>query len=154
MTVSGLQDANDEPASALFTHTPSGGGYDGAETGDVFVLVNDDENPATPLTPSVLVSQAELTIDEGGSGTYTVVLGHAPTADVTVAVAQTVAVRIGGILSLGTGPEPGHRVRARLAHLYRAELGHAADGDGERAPGRGCFAHSSALHPHPVRRRL
>ena len=43
-------------------------------------------NPATPLTPSVLVSQAELTIDEGGSGTYTVVLGHAPTADVTVAI--------------------------------------------------------------------
>ena len=106
VTVSGLQDANDEPASALFTHTPSGGGYDGAETGDVFVLVNDDENPATPLTPSVLVNPAELTIDEGGSGTYTVVLGHAPTADVTVAVAQTVAVRIGGILSLGTGPNP------------------------------------------------
>ena len=86
VTVSGLQDANDEPASALFTHTPSGGGYDGAETGDVFVLVNDDENPATPSPASVLVSQADLRIDEGGSGTYTVVLGHAPTADVTVAI--------------------------------------------------------------------
>ena len=98
VTVSGLQDANDEPASALFTHTPSGGGYDGAETGDVFVLVNDDENPATPLTPSVLVSQAELTIDEGGSGTYTVVLGHAPTADVTVAIGEDGGGLIQGIL--------------------------------------------------------
>ena len=43
---------------------------------------------ATNLTPGVRLSAAELTVAEGGTGTYTVVLTAKPGADVTVTVAS------------------------------------------------------------------
>ena len=57
---------------------------------EVTVLVEDDDEP-----PGVMVSPTSLTIDEGDSGDYTVVLNSQPTGDVTVtAVSSDPAVMV------------------------------------------------------------
>ena len=72
-------DAVDE-GEATLTHTASGGGYDGVTAAGVKVTVTDGD------TAGVTVSETALTIAEGGSEIYTVVLNTEPTGDVTVTV--------------------------------------------------------------------
>ena len=77
VTVTAGQDGDTADDTATLAHTASGGGYVSV-TGDVTVTVTDDD------TRGVTVSEGTLAIDEGGTGTYTVVLDAQPTGPVTV----------------------------------------------------------------------
>ncbi len=81
VTVEPAQDADAVDDVATFTHTASGGEYDDVAPVDVTVTVDDDETP--PVT-GVTVSATAVAVDEGGSGSYTVVLDSQPTGTVTV----------------------------------------------------------------------
>ena len=68
------------------SHDVSGGDYDSVTAADVVVtLVDVPENQVT-IQVGVTLSRQTLTVPEGGSNTYEVVLGHQPTGDVTVTV--------------------------------------------------------------------
>ena len=76
-------DAVDEPQVTI-THSVSSTDdptYGGLNVGSIVVTVTDDDTVGVTVTPT------ELTIDEGASSTYTVVLDTQPTADVTVTIA-------------------------------------------------------------------
>ncbi|MCY4670632.1 MAG: hypothetical protein OXC29_21900, partial [Rhodococcus sp.] len=66
--------------SVVLTHAVSGGDYEGL-IASVEVAITEDD------TPGATVSETALTITEGGSHSYTVVLDTEPAADVTVVVA-------------------------------------------------------------------
>ena len=74
-------DGDDEPP-AVITHSISSSDlkYDSASAGSVTVTVRDTS------AAQVTVSPTELTINEGGSDTYTVSLDTEPTGDVTVTI--------------------------------------------------------------------
>ena len=72
------------------------------------------------LSPGVTVSSDALSVNEGGSGSYTVVLDAEPTASVTVDVT-------------GGGGRDG---RTCFSDLHRRQLGDRPDGDGARRRGR------------------
>ena len=75
------QDASDEPAANIsHTVTSSDTLYRNAAAGRVSVSVRDNDEDA------VNISKATLTLEEGASDTYTVVLGSQPAGDVTVTV--------------------------------------------------------------------
>ncbi len=84
VTVSATQDADATDDSDTITIEASGG----IDADDVTkaVSVNDDDLPSGSI---VLDSTATLTIDEGGSGTFTVRLSATPNADVTVSLSKT-----------------------------------------------------------------
>ena len=71
VTVSAAQDADSSDESATVTHAVAGYG-DLTEGGAVSVTVSDDDASGVRLSASGLI------IDEGGSGTYTVVLESSP----------------------------------------------------------------------------
>ena len=79
VTVAAVHDGDAADDSATVTHGVSGGGYEGSVP-DVAVTVDDDE------TLGVVISPTALTVQAGGSNTYTVVLGSLPSGDVTVTV--------------------------------------------------------------------
>ena len=80
VTVTAVDDEIDEDAKTVsLTHTASGGDY-GSVIAIFNVRVNDNE------TRGVTVSATSLTINEGGSGTYTLKLNTQPTSGVTVTV--------------------------------------------------------------------
>ena len=84
VTVSAAEDANAVNETAELKHSAAGGGYDGADEVTVTATAADDE------TRGVTISPTELDVQEdGGTGTYTVVLTSKPTADVTVTVASS-----------------------------------------------------------------
>ena len=76
-----------------------------------------------PLTmPGLTVTPTTLTVDEGGGGTYAVVLDTRPSATVTVTVGGTTGTDVSvGDATLG---------------VHDRRLGNGADGDGERGGGR------------------
>jgi hypothetical protein len=79
VTVYGTQDEDSTNNTGLqIGHTASGGGYDISTAQNVTVTVTDDD------TPSLVMSRTELTVNEGGTGTYTVKLNTQPTGSVTV----------------------------------------------------------------------
>ena len=74
-------DEDDDGESVLLAlGTPLPAGVTAGTTAATTVTITDDD------TPGVLVSRASLTIAEGGSGTYTIVLDSEPTATVTVTI--------------------------------------------------------------------
>ena len=75
-----VRDSNAVSESVVLTHTPSGGDYTGLPLDSVTVSVRDSD------TRGITVSRDELTLTEGGSNTYTVVLDSQPTATTTVTV--------------------------------------------------------------------
>ena len=82
VTVTAAHDGDSTaPPDVTLTHTVSGGDYEGLKADDVVVSIAEDDEPG------VTVSESELTIEEGGTATYTVVLDSEPTADVEVAIA-------------------------------------------------------------------
>ena len=97
VTVTGVDDDidNDPDRSAVLSHAVSGGDYGGVAAADVAVTAADDDARA------VLVSLERVSVDEdGGTATYTVVLGSEPSADVTVTPAsgdESVAVVSGAL---------------------------------------------------------
>ena len=80
VTVTAGQDADAADDTATVTHDPSGADYNSASSVDLTVTVTDNNTPGVTVTPT------SLTIGEGGSGTYTVVLDTQPTGDVTVTI--------------------------------------------------------------------
>ncbi len=79
VTVSAAEDNDVGDDTATLSHAALGGGY-GSVTGSVSVTVDDDD------TRGVTISETALTVLEGASGTYTVVLDTQPTGDVTVTI--------------------------------------------------------------------
>ncbi len=84
VTVSAQQDNDgDTDPDVTLTHAASGGGYDSVSIDSVVVSVTEDD------TKGVTVSEAALTVAEGGSGIYTLALATEPSGDVTVTVGGT-----------------------------------------------------------------
>ena len=111
ITVSAAQDddwATD--AEVTITHTISGGQYDDLPMPDVGVTITEND------TPGVALSKTSLTVDEGGAGTHTVVLGH-----------EALPRRHGG----QDGPDGQHRRDRQpgIAHPHEGQLEHRPDGD-------------------------
>ena len=74
VTIAAEEDGDDEGDIASIVHLTSGGDYDDlGQLGIIIVNVTDND------TPGVTLSKAALTIDEGSSGTYTMVLNTQPT---------------------------------------------------------------------------
>ena len=81
VTVAAAEDDDAATDDAVtLTHAASGGGFGTVAFGSVAVSVTEDDTAGATVTPGA------LTVTEGSSGTYTVVLGSEPTADVTVSV--------------------------------------------------------------------
>ena len=87
VTVAAAQDADAVNDAASITHavvaSSSANEYDNVSIAGVAVTVTDDE------TAGVTVSETTLTVAEGGSATYTVVLNLQPTSDVVINVTKS-----------------------------------------------------------------
>ena len=123
--------ADTASGTATFTLSPVGDKVDEADEsvtvggtvagGGLNVLsaeltITDDDERGVAVTPTA------LTVDEGGSAAYTVVLESEPTETVTVSVSQ----------DQGQGRDGGERV----VDVHGVGLGCGADGEGERGGGR------------------
>ena len=82
VTVSASHDGDAIGDTATFSHTvaSSDGDYNGISVSEVDVTVTDDETVGVSITPT------QLTIAEGGSDSYDVVLTSEPSHNVTVAI--------------------------------------------------------------------
>ena len=80
VTVTAGQDDDAADDMATLTHNPSGGGYNSVSSVSLMVTVTDDEMAGVTVAPT------SLTVNEGGTNTYTVVLDTQPTATVTVTI--------------------------------------------------------------------
>ena len=80
VTVTAGDDDDAANDTATLTHNPGGGGYNSVSNADLAVTVTDDDTRGVTVTPT------SLTVDEGGTNTYTVVLDTRPTAAVTVTI--------------------------------------------------------------------
>ncbi len=81
VTVSAAQDPDgDADPDVTLSHSASGGGYGSVSIDDVVVTVTEDD------TKGVTVSSGALTVDEGGTGSYTVKLDTQPSGEVVVTV--------------------------------------------------------------------
>ena len=80
--VSATEDADTVDDRVTLSHTVTGGDY-GSVTGNLEVRVDDNDSPGLVFTPTA------LTVDEGGSDTYTVALATPPAGNVTVTVGTT-----------------------------------------------------------------
>ena len=89
VTVKAREDADAKNDSVTLVHTAAGGEYEGVAE-ELAVTVDDDE------TLGVVISPTALTVQAGGSNSYTVVLGSLPSGDVTV----TLSGHEGAVLSL------------------------------------------------------
>ena len=79
VTVSGVEnDVDGEDQTIAVSHGISGGGYGSISVPDVTITVNDDD------TAGVSISPTSLSMTEGETGTYTVVLESEPTGTVTI----------------------------------------------------------------------
>ncbi len=86
VTVTAVDDEVDNAAdrTGSVTHSVSGGGYGtGVTPGQVSVTLTDDDDAG------VTVSKSRVSLTEGGSGDYTVVLDTKPSASVTVEVTSS-----------------------------------------------------------------
>ena len=73
------EDDNAVDEEVTVTHTPSGGGYDGATLPDLVVTVVDNDG-------GIVADPLELTVAEGANDHYGLTLTRRPTSDVTVKV--------------------------------------------------------------------
>ena len=89
VTVRAGEDADAKNDKVTLTHTGAGGEYEGVAE-ELAVTVDDDE------TLGVVISPTALTVQAGGSNSYTVALGSLPSGDVTV----TLSGHEGAVLSL------------------------------------------------------
>ena len=80
VTVSAGQDDDARNDMATLTHNPSGADYDSVSNAILSVTVTDDDTRGITVTPT------SLTVNEGGTNTYTIVLNTEPLAAVTVTI--------------------------------------------------------------------
>ena len=85
VTVLALQDDDSIDDTATFSHTTAStdADYDGTKVPEVNVTATDDETANVSITPTL------LTISEGGSDRYQMVLTSQPARDVTVAITHS-----------------------------------------------------------------
>ena len=85
VTVSPADDDDNVDDEVILTHSPAGGGYANASTGEVVVTVKDDD------VPGAVIDARLLTIDEGDTtgASYGVRLTGRPSGSVTVTIAGT-----------------------------------------------------------------
>ena len=81
VTVSAAQDDDAFNDTATLAHNAQGGDYDSI-TANLAVTVNDDD------TAEIILDSAMLTVDEGTTNSYTVVLNTLPTTDITVTISS------------------------------------------------------------------
>ena len=101
VTVSAAVDVDDDNGTATFTHTPSGGDYGGAAA----TLTATELDGARGIT----LSTTGVTVPEGGTATYTVVLDSQPNANVTVEITKT-----GDTNLTVTSPAPDNQNKTKL----------------------------------------
>ena len=89
VTVTGVEDDDDQNGNTTIGHTASGGGFEITSSQDnVTVTVTDNDQP------ELILNKDKLTVAEaGGTGTYTVRLKTLPTGTVTVAVTSADATK-------------------------------------------------------------
>ena len=80
VTVSAAEDGDPLEDTATVTHTVSGGDYGAITAQDVAVTVTDNDMPGVTVAPT------SLTVNEGSTNTYTVVLDTLPSGNVSVAI--------------------------------------------------------------------
>ncbi|WP_419553813.1 cell wall-binding repeat-containing protein [Candidatus Poriferisodalis sp.] len=83
VTVTAAEDPDagtDAPVELTHTAASNDADYDGVSVGSVTVAIAEND------TAEITVSTAQLTVDEIGTGTYTVVLSHPPVSEVTVKI--------------------------------------------------------------------
>ena len=80
VTLAAVHDDDARDGAVVLTHAASGGGYGGVPPVTLRVTVDDDDEVG------IVLSKAELTIDEGGTAAYTVSLGTRPTGNVRITV--------------------------------------------------------------------
>ena len=79
ITVSAAHDTDTQADTGTITHVVAGANFAGATIPDILVTVTEDDEASISIEPRSL-----LTIGEGNSATYTVVLGTEPSGDVTL----------------------------------------------------------------------
>ena len=79
ITVSAADDTDTRVDTGTITHVVAGANFAGATIPDILVTVTEDDEASISIEPRSL-----LTIGEGNSATYTVVLGTEPSGDVTL----------------------------------------------------------------------
>ena len=129
VTVTAGDDADRDSGSAVIAHGTSSGDsdYNNMSPASVAVATVDDD------MPRVLVSPASLTVVEGGSAVWTVVLQALPTEDVTVAVTHS------GDADLSASPE---RLVFTAENWSTAqEVTVSAADDGDTLDGEATFGH-------------
>ena len=84
VTVSAGQDDDAANDMATLTHNPSGADYDSVSDAILTVTVTDNDTRGITVTPT------SLTVNEGGTNTYTIVLNTEPLAAVTVTIVDPV----------------------------------------------------------------
>ena len=124
-TITGLTNGTEYTVRVSATRTDANDGPASAEV------------QGTPAAPGVTVSETALTVTEQDTtgGSYTVVLDSEPTATVTVTVA--------GHAGTDVTPDPDP------PDVHHVELGHGADGNGDR--GRRCGHHGRFGRADPQR---
>ena len=170
VTVTAQEDSDDKDDMETLTHTPTGGGYNGAELPDLEVTVIDDDG-------RVIADPTALTVAEGATGTYGLTLSRRPngngngneTVTVTVTDAAGVATASPKTLTFSAGNwETAQTVTVTgvpdgARDDETAVLTHAATGGGydvaKRGAGRGDGARRrggaarQAARPEGVRRQ-
>ena len=106
-----VDDTADHRTTYVTTNDPI---YAEQTIGNIAVTVTDND-------AAIVLSANAVTVPENNSATYTVKLSHAPTADVTVTIAE------------GTGNDddtslPGHRPVVKAADLHHGQLEYRPDG--------------------------
>ena len=117
VTVTGVEDddgRDEEDVTVTHAVDSADPDYDELSVDNLIVTVTDDD------THGVTILGGPLTVTEGGTGTYTVVLDTEPTGDVTVtpSIVDTGAVTVSAALTFST-----------------SHLGHGPDGNGDRGGG-------------------
>ena len=97
VTLQAAQDPDGENGTAVFTHTASGGGYNGVGR-ELTATEADDDTKAITLTPSTGV-----TVSEGSTASYKVKLATKPSASVTVTVTRKSGNEQDSDISVKTG---------------------------------------------------
>ncbi len=127
VTVLAAEDADSENGTAQFTHTVAGPGtpYDGLTAPGVTATENDND------PPGIMTSETALTVPEGGSASYTVVLVTQPTADVTITVE-----RVTGDEDLTASPDTLTFTNSNWSMQQTVTILAAEDDDGAASPGQ------------------
>ena len=86
VSVSDAQDNVIRNDSATISHSASGGGYNSVTISNVVITVTDDESPGVMVDtdPMTTGAQTALSVTEGASGNYTIVLTGEPSGNVMI----------------------------------------------------------------------